>query len=199
MPDFTISDTELWSSIQSGDARALESLLDRYWIRLYKTALKLTKDPELSKEIVHDVFLNIWERKEALVIESFPHFMLTAVRYQYYNRTRLAKAPVMLVDNYDKFNNTLTANEGEVRQIELELVNTIRGQILPLPKRCQEIFLMSKTEHLSNSEIADKLQISKRTVENQLSIALKYLRKVLKNNFLTVMEITTLMLSPLYL
>jgi RNA polymerase sigma factor (sigma-70 family) len=184
MPDFTITDTELWSSIQSGDPRALQSLLDRYWVRLYKTALKLTRDPEVSKEIVHDVFLNIWERRNKLKIESFPNFMLTAIRYQYYNRTRLAKAPVTLVDNYDKFNNSTIANEGEVRQIELELVNNIRGHILPLPKRCQEIFLMSKTEHLSNSEIADKLQISKRTVENQLSIALQYLRKVLKNNFL---------------
>ncbi|WP_207421328.1 RNA polymerase sigma factor [Desertivirga brevis] len=191
MPDFTITDTELWSSIQSGDSRALQSLLDRYWVRLYKTALKLTRDPEVSKEIVHDVFLNLWQRRDKLEIESFPNFMLTAVRYQYYNRARLTKAPVTLVDNYDKFNNSSIANEGEVRQIELELVNNIRGYILPLPKRCQEIFLMSKTEHLSNSEIADKLQISKRTVENQLSIALQYLKKVLKNNFLLLISTIT--------
>ncbi len=181
MLNSSLTDKELWTAIQLNDSRALRLLFERYWVRLYKTAYGLTRDIEVSKEIVHDVFINIWDRRDSLVIDSFPQFLLTAVKYQYYNRCRLARSPIVLVDDYSSVDKNAATNEGESRQIELELVDTLKDNLLPLPKRCREIFLLSRTQYLSNEEIAERLHISKRTVENQISAALHHLKRVLKN------------------
>lgn len=177
-----VTDAQVWSAIQADDPRALRQLFDRYWLRLYKTAYKYTHDEEVSKEIVHDIFLNIWNRRHALQIESFPQYLLTAIRYQYYNRKRLAVSPITLVDDYSKLEGISSVNEVELKQNESDLMTLLRSHLSALPKRCQEIFLLSRREHLSNDEIAHQLNISKRTVENQITAALKYLRSAMKND-----------------
>lgn len=182
MSKLPTTDAQLWSAIQADDAGALRQLFDRYWLRLYKTAYKYTLDEEVSKEIVHDIFLNIWNRRNALQIESFPHFLLTAIRYQYYNRKRLATAPVTLIDDYSKLDHISAVNEGEQKRNESDLMAQLKSHLGALPKRCQEIFLLSRKEHLSNDEIANLLHISKRTVENQITHALKYLRSAMKDD-----------------
>lgn len=177
-----VTDAQVWSAIQADDPRALRQLFDRYWLMLYKTAYKYTHDEEVSKEIVHDIFLNIWNRRHALQIESFPQYLLTAIRYQYYNRKRLAVSPITLVDDYSKLEGISSVNEVELKQNESDLMALLRSHLSALPKRCQEIFLLSRREHLSNDEIAHQLNISKRTVENQITAALKYLRSAMKND-----------------
>jgi RNA polymerase sigma-70 factor (family 1) len=177
----SLSDAELWTAIRMDNAHALNLLFDRYWARLYKTAYNLTHDTEVSKEIVHDVFLNIWKRRNLLHINSFPHFLLTAIRYQYYNRMRAAQSPIVWVPDYAYHDTVTLRNEAEIRQEEMELTLALKQYLIPLPKRCQEIFLLSRNDHLTNEEIADQLHISKRTVENQITYALKYLRSTLKN------------------
>jgi len=177
----SLSDAELWTAIRMDNAHALNLLFDRYWARLFKTAYNLTHDAEVSKEIVHDVFINIWKRRNLLHISSFPHFLLTAIRYQYYNRMRAAKSPIVWVPDYEYHDTVTLRNEAEIRQDESEFILTLKQYLIPLPKRCQEIFLLSRNDHLTNEEIADQLNISKRTVENQITYALKYLRSVIKN------------------
>ncbi|HMI03571.1 MAG TPA: sigma-70 family RNA polymerase sigma factor [Pedobacter sp.] len=177
-----ISDVELWSAIQLDDENAFRLLFDRYWTRLYKTAFRLTKDMETSKEIVHDIFINIWDRRHVLSINSIPKFLLTSVRYQYYNRTRAAKSPIVLTADYNLLDQTSTLNEAETRQAEYDIVCSLKQQLVNLPKRCQEIFLMSRVDNLTNEEIAEQLHISKRTVENQITHALKHLRNTLEDH-----------------
>lgn len=172
---------ELWASIRQDDARAFNLLFDKYWRLLYKTAYSLTRDQEASKEITHDVFLNIWKRRSQLHIDSFPHFLLTAIRYQYYNRMRAAKSPIVLVPDYEKFDRTAYRDEYEGRQAETDLTAAIKEYLTQLPNRCREIFLMSRRDHLSNDEIAHHLNISKRTVENQITYALKLLRQTIRS------------------
>jgi RNA polymerase sigma-70 factor (family 1) len=180
MPNTQLDDTGLWAAICLNDESAFTILFDRYWVRLFKTAQLYLKDREASEELVHDVFLNIWNRRHILVIDSFPAFLLTAVRYQVYNRMRLAKVPVMLALDDMKVKEPLNNNTGEDHIIVQEFQQELAHHLVHLPKRCQEIFYMSRVDQLSNQEIADKLCISKRTVENQLTIALKHLRSCLK-------------------
>lgn len=172
---------ELWASIRQDDVRAFNLLFDKYWRRLYQTAYSLTRDQEASKEITHDVFLNIWKRRGELHIDSFPHFLLTAIRYQYYNRMRAAKSPIVLVPDYQKLDGTIHRDEYEGRQTEADLTAVIKEYLTQLPNRCREIFLMSRRDHLSNEEIANHLNISKRTVENQITYALKHLRQTIRS------------------
>ena len=179
-----LSDAELWENIRTDDMHAYNTLFERYWARLYKSAYNLTHDQETSKEIVHDIFLNIWKRRNELIIESFPQFLLTAIRYEYYNRNRAAKSPITLVPDYERHDTRVLQNEGDLRLDYNDFEHTLKSHLRELPNRCQEIFLMSRLNNISNDEIADNLQISKRTVENQITYALKHLRAVLKCIFL---------------
>ncbi|WP_183559060.1 RNA polymerase sigma-70 factor [Mucilaginibacter sp. SP1R1] len=176
-----LSDVELWNAIRCNDELAFTALFDRYWVRLYKTALRYLKDYEAAEELVHDVFLNIWERRHQLEIDSFSGFLLTAVRYQVYNRMRSAKSPVVLKIADAEIDEMLDHNIGENRIKDQELQQELDHYLDQLPKRCQEIFYMSRVTQLTNQEIAGRLGISKRTVENQITVALKHLRVCLKH------------------
>jgi RNA polymerase sigma-70 factor (ECF subfamily) len=184
MPKPLIRETEtnLWEAIRKDDLMAFNALFNLYWARLYKTAYRYLKDREESEEAVHDVFLSIWNRRHHLVIHSFPEFLLTAVRYQIYNRMRSAKLHVVSVSDCSTIESKLSyLNEGEERLQELELEKELHQYLAELPKRCQEIFHLSRIEHCSNDEIASRLGISKRTVENQITLALKHLRVSFKD------------------
>jgi len=171
-----ISDSELWLAVRNDDEHAFAMLFDRYWVRLYKTALRYLKDRENSEEAVHDVFLNIWSRRCQLEIESVPNFLLSAIRYQVYNRMRASKPPVTLVLNDLEMGYLPDYNQSDHRIKNQELLLELSHYLEKLPKRCQEIFYLSRMDNLSNQEIAGRLGISKRTVENQITMALKHLR-----------------------
>jgi RNA polymerase sigma-70 factor (family 1) len=181
MLNSTLSDAELWAAIRRNDEAAFTALFDRYWVRLYKTAQVYIKDHEVSEEIVHDVFLNIWNRRDVLEIESFPGFLLTATRYQVYNRMRSAKSPVILAPEGLDISEPLDSNAGESHIMIQEFQQELDQYLVQLPRRCQEIFYLSRVRQLSNQEIAGQLGISKRTVENQITVALKHLRVCLKH------------------
>ena len=180
MHNSPINDPELWLAIRNDDEQAFAMLFDRYWVRLYKTALRYLKDRENSEETVHDVFLSIWSRRHQLEIESIPNFLLSAIRYQVYNRMRAVKPPLTLVLNDLEMDNLLDYNQGDHRIKNQELLRELNHYLEKLPKRCQEIFYMSRIDNLSNQEIAGRLGISKRTVENQVTKALKHLRGCFK-------------------
>lgn len=175
-----VSDSELWLAVRNDDEQAFAALFDRYWVRLYKTGLRYLKDREQAEETVHDVFLNIWNRRAQLEIESMPNFLLTAIRYQVYNRMRAAKSPLTLVPDDAELDYLPDYNLGDHRIKNEELLLELGQHLEKLPKRCQEIFYMSRIDNLSNQEIAGRLGISKRTVENQITTALKHLRTCFK-------------------
>ncbi|WP_423147997.1 RNA polymerase sigma-70 factor [Rubrolithibacter danxiaensis] len=181
MPTSFCSDADLWKAIRRDDEQAFNTLFERYWVRLYKTAYQYLKDAESSEEIVHDVFLSIWNRRHLLEIESFPNFLLTSVRYQIYNRMRSAKLSIVSTSDYADVASASTENKGNERIMYKELQQELHHYLNQLPKRCREIFELSRIEHLSNEEIALRLGISKRTVENQITVALKHLRVCLKH------------------
>jgi RNA polymerase sigma-70 factor (family 1) len=176
-----LTDPQLWASIRQDDELAFNELFKRYWIRLYKTAYQYLKDKETSEEVVHDVFLNIWDRRRELEILSFSSYMLTAIRYQIYNRMRAAKSPLIYGDEKMPYKSLSDYNSGENKIEEQELQQEVYSYLQSLPKRCREIFCMSRVDQLSNQEIAMRLGISKRTVENQITVALKHLRVCLKH------------------
>lgn len=179
-----LNDGELWQAIKNDDSHAFSILYDRYWVRLYKTAFYLTRDKEISEDILHDVFINIWKRRFLLSVNSFNEYLLTAVRYQVYNRRRSDKLSLVSIADYTNNDGAYVLNEAEQKQHIADLSKEIEQYTNQLPKRCQEIFLLSVNAQLSTEEIADRLQISKRTVENQIAYARNFLRSVLKHNAL---------------
>jgi RNA polymerase sigma-70 factor (ECF subfamily) len=185
------TDINLWDSVRKDDKLAFNILFDRYWISLYKTAHYYLEDQEACAEAVNDVFVSIWNRRKELEIISFFNFMQTSVRFQIYKRRKAVKLEIVFKDNLttDNFSHT---NDGEMRIRQKEIDNELSLYLDKLPKRCQEIFELSRFEHLSNQEIAGRLNISKRSVENQLALALKHLRICFKHTVLLLFIIRNL-------
>ena len=178
----SLSDEELWNLILKDDYRAFTLLFQRHWLRVYNTATNHFKDPEACEEIVQDLFLNIWNRRQHLTIRCFDSYLKAAARYQVYTYLKRIK-PLHL--EYQEFYSETTGhyelNRGLENILYLEMENELNEQLKLLPERCQEIFLLSRKEYLANCDIAERLGISKRSVENQIALALKHLRSHLKH------------------
>ncbi|HMI63274.1 MAG TPA: RNA polymerase sigma-70 factor [Puia sp.] len=179
MADSFFSDAELWKSIQADDCSAFTILFKRYWAVLYRTALHYTEDRQLAEEVVHDLFVALWKGRGHLVIDSFESYLKAGARYEILRQ--LKKRRSSAVRYTDALPEGAATNEGERQIRDRELENGLREKLRQLPDRCREVFLLSRKEHLSNAEIAVQLGISKRSVENQITFALKFLRSNLKN------------------
>jgi RNA polymerase sigma-70 factor (family 1) len=178
----TCTDSALWAAICRDDKKAFDVLFERYWTLIYNTAFTYLKDADAASQIVHDIFLNIWQNRETYEIKCFKAYLSTAARYHVYKALKAKKSDALVyVEDYSQITKLGTSqNKGEENITSSELENALEESLVQLPKRCREIFTLSRTKQLSNDEISERLNISKRTVENQLTIALQFLRNALK-------------------
>ena len=173
-----LTDDELFIRIKNSDRKAFDMLYEKYWEVVYKKSFSYLQDCEAAAEIVNDIFLNIWVKRKDLRIITLGNYLTAAARYRVYNALKLKKnRQLTYIESYTNyFEINVDKNSGEENIAKAELYEKMSKLLNQLPKRCSEIFLLSRHEHLTNSEIAARLSISKRTVENQLSIAVKFLK-----------------------
>jgi len=149
-------------------------LYNRLWGKLYAFAQSINMDEVESKDILQDVWLDYWNRRKEISIDHIEAYLHKAVRYKTYNVLRDKKFNKVQLE----ICNELSIDSVIELNHDLDETNFhLNNYIAKLPSRCREIFTLSRYEELSNEEIADKVGISKRTVENQLSIALNSIRK----------------------
>lgn len=173
------SDPEIVTAIRQGDEKAFEQTFRKFYERLCSYACSLLKDEEEAEEVVQTVFLTIWEKKADLEITlSLKSYLYRAVHNHCLNRFKHAAVrkahreytEFFVSQSYESVTEVIHANELEQR---------IEKAVSNLPEQCQKTFRMSRFEELKYQEIADKLQISIKTVENQIGKALKILRNEL--------------------
>lgn len=175
-----LTDPELWEAVKKGSDLAFKTLYERYWSKVYTTAYAYLKDREICEDITHEIFLTLWMRRERLEISSLQAYLTSVSRYEVYRQLKLVKN--VYVENTEDLEYICPVNnDGESRLHQLDLKSAVHNFLELLPKRCREIFLLSREEHFTNQEIADRLSISRRSVENQITIALKHLRASLKH------------------
>jgi len=173
-PDVQPSDEHLLFLLRNDDARAFDALYKRYWQLLFNTAYNNLNNFEQCKEIVHDVLVDIWERRKTLEVGHLPAYLKTAVRFRSINFiTRHQQQPFLeLIDNV--INSPYSA---ESPLLTKEANNLIEAYIKLLPEKRRDIFILSFFHQLSTREISTELNISQKTVQNQLGTTLRYLRK----------------------
>ncbi len=174
------SEAEFIQTLKTGDINAFSELFNLYGKRLFLFAKGYLKSEEDAKEIVQEVFMKIWNNREELSTEkSFDSFLFTIAKNGILNTIRKTKSEQAYLA-YAKIHlekNTLL--DEELNFIELEAA--YHKIIENLSPRRKEIYLLSREQHLSNIEIANKMNISIKTVENQMTSALSEIRKNLRN------------------
>ena len=168
----------LFSEMKSGDKASFNYFFDYYYSGLCVYAKQYTGDLSTAEEVVQDVFVRFWEKRQSIGIEnSVRVYLFKAVYNQCMNLLKHKKVE----RNYLEQNRTELYEEQWGLFNESELRQILDQAISKLPDRCREIFELSRFENLKNKEIAKKLGITEKTVENQITKALKILRNELKD------------------
>lgn len=163
------------------DKTTYKGLFDQYYQSLCQYAYSITLDRMESEDIVQDIFVNLWHKRDELTLLSNPKaYLATAVRNKVYENKRKKALQIVSSPVEDSLNN-VAENNLDVNLDEYILVDRLYTSIRQLPSRCSAIFALSKLEGKSNRAIADQLGISIKTVENQMTKAFKLLRESLKD------------------
>jgi len=172
-----ISDETLTYLIKTGIKDAFRELFERYASQIYCFSLKYLKNEEDAQELVQDVFMKIWEKREILDksknIRSFVFTVAVNTIYDTIRRKNIENSFLDFAKNNFDYQSESTWHE----VIMNEMYARVEDCVQRLPEQQRKVFVLSRQKGLSNNEISQKLNISKRTVENQLYRALVFLRK----------------------
>lgn len=128
----------------------------------------------MSKDVIQNVFTDLWNRRGTVVIQNLSSYLHTAVRFQVF--TQVSKKPVATVLFSELEEVLRSPSQTDSGLIDEELTRMLEMWIMALPEKRRKIFLMHYFEELSTQEIADQLNISQKTVQNQLNTATTYIR-----------------------
>lgn len=170
----------LLKKLKKGDEKAYEFLFKNYYEQLVLFAVKYIHDLDKAKELVQDLFVTFYEKRAQIEIAtSIKSYLYNATKNKCINDINSVKTKAKH-EEYIKLTTNNKENNIEQTIYKNEMETALMGAIDNLPARCKMVFRMNRLEGLTNPEIAEKLQISKRTVETQISKALKILRSELK-------------------
>ncbi|WP_281225521.1 RNA polymerase sigma factor [Flavobacterium aquiphilum] len=172
----------LIKSLVDGEEKAYKFLLNKFHRKLHAYAMTLVNDHSMAQDIVQNVFLNTWKSRNKLKPE-FPiqSFLYKSVYNEFINSYQQNKAKMLLQQKYLESIQNVVENTDE-STVE-RMIALINQEIKNLPPKCQQIFILSKKEGLTNIEIAEYLDVSIKTVEAQISKAFKILKEKLKDNY----------------
>lgn len=156
--------------------KAFEAFFRRYRAGLVHFAAGYVKDHSDAEEIVHDMFVAVWQKRDHLQIdETLKSYMFTGVKNRCLNHIKKARLPQ--TDMPEDYSFT-SVDANALQQIQAaETERKIHLLIDQLPTKCRQVFLLSRIEELSYKEIAELMDITPKTVENQIGLALKFLKQ----------------------
>ncbi|WP_353127891.1 RNA polymerase sigma-70 factor [Parapedobacter pyrenivorans] len=176
-------DKRLVTALKNGDNDAFEVVYKRMASKLLHYVNSRVYDRALSEEIVQEIFVSLWGRRHKLDADmALEPYLFGAAKYQILSHIRSEKVHHKYAEHFVWFVVQEQENSTEDIVNEADLKAVIEEQISHLPPKCQRAFRLSRFEYLSITEIAEEMGISKRTVENYITHALKHLRQVLSTN-----------------
>lgn len=175
-------ESELLSKLAQGDEAAFTDIYHQYWKLLFSVAANKLDDLSDAEEVVQEVFADLWKRRSEINIQqSLKSYLAAAVKFQVYSllhkkyrqrqHEQAMQQPVSGISHVEE--------QYDFRELQQQLRQTASQ----LPERCKLIYELSREAGLSNKEIAHTLDIAEKTVENQMTRALKHLRTSLKSFF----------------
>ncbi len=166
----------LLREFKNGNQKAFRRLFELFWERMFVDAKSIVLDEGIAKDIVQDIWLNLWQKRENCEIRNFEAYIFKSVRngcYKYLRDNKFNSTQHQVIGSLEPISKSKAVNQHDLDQTRFVIEKSLAG----LTPRCQQIFRLSRMEAVSNEEIALHLGISKRSVENQMSIALKSIRQ----------------------
>ena len=172
-------DKKIIKRFKEGDAEAFDAIYHNYSKKMFHFALGLVKDEDISKDLVQEVFVNLWEKRGQVDLNlNFDNYIFTiaynSIRKYFRKKSIETKVIDHLVKNSPEI---IESVDGTV--IYNELLELASKTIENLPPKRKIVYKLSRQEGMKIKEIASKLNISTRTAENHLAKALKYLKEEL--------------------
>lgn len=169
------TDEQLIELIRDYDSReAFDELYNRHWKYLFTASFNLLRDRDESMDICQIVFLWLWEHRNTINIKTnIRGYLYSSVKYKIANFIRSGKIRESFFDELKRVDtDTFQENELEVKELQIMIFHLVND----LPKKCKEVFQLSRNENLTHKQIADKLGISEKTVDDHILRALKKLK-----------------------
>ncbi|EHQ25225.1 RNA polymerase sigma factor [Mucilaginibacter paludis] len=175
--------SNLLAGVANGDQGAFSELYHLFYPSLLQHVILKVNDESVAEDILHDLFLSLWRSRERIQeIESLPAYLYTSSRYLIFEHLKKSS---MSVRHNNLADLDIRSDEQplEDRLYYRYLLDMVNKEIESLPEKCRQIFKLSREEYKSNREIAEYMQISESTVENQIHKALKRIRIVTKDAY----------------
>ena len=184
MPTTSLIEKEVLVRLREGDSNAFESVF-RFWYEpLVHFAEEYISDLESARNIVQNIFMKLWEKHELVNPDSnLKSYLYMATRNACLSHLRHIKVESSYFEKAIKNNEDLQLNYEALEELKLEQIDfsnlekLIQDTIDSLPERCRQVFLMSRYEEMKNKEIAEKLNISVKAVEANITRAITKLRE----------------------
>ncbi len=174
MTNECLYDVELLAGLKSGNQEAFTHIYRKYWQGLYNAAFKRVKNKEQCQDIVQSVFTSLWDRRGEVNINNISAYLHTAVKFQVFKQAARSPNTTEFLEAFEHIITSPVNTDDAI--LEKEILLMIKLWIDALPDKRRKIFLMHYNDDLSTAEIAGRLNISRKTVQNQLNTASQALR-----------------------
>jgi RNA polymerase sigma-70 factor (ECF subfamily) len=170
-----VKDDDLLKRIRAGDEAAFDGLFRTWYASLVRLSERMLRDGDAAEEVVQDVMLEFWRRRETLDVHtSVQAYLFQSTRNRSLNRLRHGRVERREEFDADTLPSRADADSGAV---EREMEVALRAAIASLPPRCRQVFELNRIQGLKYAEVADVLGVSVKAVEAQMGRALRTLRE----------------------
>lgn len=177
------TEQHLLSALRFGNEAALRQIFDRHYPLLLSDIYRLIPDESTCQDLAQELFVDLWNKREQLDIHtSLRAYLRRAAVNKSLNYIKATRR--FLLDNAEDLGHLPDHSESDIQKREHQdtLEDALHQAIDALPEKCRLVFNLSRFEQLSHREIAEKLGISVKTIENQITKAMKMLRDAMKNH-----------------
>jgi len=180
------TDKEIVDEFKEGMTSAFDKLYEAYCHKVYSFALSILKSKEDAEEVVQNTFYKVWEKRK--IIDSNHSFRSFLFTIAYHIAIDLLRERLKERHYKEKILNVATSSYNLEESIEFaDLLDNVQKIVTELPDRKSEIYHLSRVNHLSYNEIADKLNISVKTVENSINYSMNFIKDRLGKDSLIIL------------
>jgi RNA polymerase sigma-70 factor (ECF subfamily) len=175
-------DNVLFDLLKQGDEAAFGKIYKFYWVELYNAAYKRLPEKEKCQDVIQNVFADLWNRRETLELENPLAYLHTAVKFQVLKHISRKPKDSFFTESFE--NQLISPMQADGELLDREVKGLLELFIKALPEKRRKIFLLHYFEGLSTAKISVQLNISQKTVQNQLTTATHALKFRLTHLFL---------------